>query len=82
VSVFERLPNSVHYVLGVSASIAMLAGCNSNAQLVPVASLQQTPAASMHLSTVHSGQGASWMDPDAKKGRLLYISDAAKTDGK
>jgi len=68
------------YALGVTAFIATLAGCVNSAQLVPIASVQQTFAASMHLSAVHSGLGASWMDPDAKKGRLLYISDAGTND--
>jgi hypothetical protein len=80
VRVFDRLPHSIHYALGVTASIATLAGCNTNAQLVPSASVQQTLVASVHLSAVHSDLGASWMDPDAKKGRLLYISDAGTND--
>ena len=68
------------FALGITASVATLAGCINGAQLVPITSVQQTFVASVHLSAVHPGLGASWMDPDAKKGRLLYISDAGTND--
>ena len=69
----------INCALGVTASIATFTGCN-NARLVPIASPQQTFVASRHFSAVNSRRGASWMDPDAKKGRLLYISDAGTND--
>lgn len=68
------------YAFGLTASIATLAGCINSARLVPFTSLQQSFAASTPLSAVHSDRGASWMDPRAKKGGLLYISDAGTND--
>ncbi|HEX3370625.1 MAG TPA: hypothetical protein VHS56_13685 [Candidatus Cybelea sp.] len=53
---------------GALAVAALLAGCAGN-------SLHSLPAASS--AAVSIAAGASWMDPDAKKGALLYASDSA-----
>ncbi|MFZ0681369.1 MAG: hypothetical protein WA304_00930 [Candidatus Cybelea sp.] len=79
-SVFARLPNSIHRALGVTASIATLAGCNGNTQLVAITSVQQSFTANARLTTVHPDRRTSWMEPDAKRGRLLYLSDAGTND--
>jgi DNA-binding beta-propeller fold protein YncE len=60
--------NSFVRVLGACASAALLAGCAGN-------SLQSVPATSSAARSL--AEGASWIDPAARKGALLYASDSA-----
>jgi DNA-binding beta-propeller fold protein YncE len=60
--------NSIARSTGALAAAALLTGCAGN-------SLQSPPVASPAARSLAAG--ASWMDPDAKKGALLYASDSA-----
>ncbi len=64
------MKNSNSFVLSIGglATAALLVGCAGN-------SLQTPPTASSAARSLAAG--ASWMDPDARKGALLYASDSA-----
>lgn len=70
---------TMKYGVGLTASLATLAGCINGAPSVPAPSPQQITT-TMHATAVHSDLGASWMESDAKTGGLLYVSDAGTND--
>lgn len=62
--------------LTVGAAAALLAGCGgSQTQIGAPGPMPQSRAI-----VPHAERGGSWMLPDAKKGRLLYVSDASYYD--
>ncbi|MGB8149847.1 MAG: hypothetical protein WCE97_01475 [Candidatus Cybelea sp.] len=63
-----RISSLSQYALGVTAAVAILAGCGGGSRLSPDLStgLQRSVAPAVH---------SSWMAPDAKKKDLLYISN-------
>jgi hypothetical protein len=87
---------SAGYALGVSATLAVLAGCSSGgAQMAPLAANRQIVESSLNARSVghvptlatekgivaaHPDHGRSWMDPDAKTSDLLYVSDEGADD--
>jgi hypothetical protein len=70
ITLFALMKNSNSLARGASAlaTAALLAGCAGN-------SLQTPPTASSAARTLTAG--ASWMNPDANTGALLYASDSA-----
>jgi hypothetical protein len=68
-----RILSWVPRPLGGSAVLAVLAGCSggSGYAIAPLGSTNQS---------VGSERGRSWMEPNAGKGALLYISDASTND--
>lgn len=69
------------YALGVTA-VAILAGCSGVGSFATARSVGDPPTlvargASAAVAADHS---KSWMEPNARKGRLLYISDAGTND--
>jgi hypothetical protein len=69
---------SAQCTVGASAAAAILAACNGGvSQLAPTAT-SGVPSTVRNGGTVvvHSSRGRSWMDPSAKTGSLLYVTDA------
>jgi hypothetical protein len=69
---------SAQCALGASAAAAILAACNGSvSQLAPTASTTALPSTLRNGGAVvlHSNRGRSWMDPSAKTGSLLYVTD-------
>jgi hypothetical protein len=71
--------NSAACVLGLTAALAILAGCSAGSQ-PPLA-----PSGSMKPAAVQSGvrtkpndRGRSWMDSNARSKDLLYVSDVGQ----
>jgi hypothetical protein len=69
-TLFALMKSSNSFARGASAlaTAALLAGCAGN-------SLQTPPTASSAARALTAG--ASWMNPDANTGALLYASDSA-----
>lgn len=59
------------HLIAAFAATAVLAACSANSQLAST-TLGQPPAANRQISGNHA---KSWMDPAAKKLKLLYITD-------
>ncbi len=73
---------SVRCVFIASAAGAMLAGCGGQAQVTPPSQLLQSvqhPGPSSNVFT-RPVRGHAWMDPSAKKKRLLYTTDDSTND--
>ncbi len=83
------------YALGVSATLAVVAGCSSGgAQMAPLGSNQQVVESKPNAQSVgriptfvtgnvvatHPDRGRSWMDPNARTSDLLYVSDEGTDD--
>lgn len=64
-----RISSAVQYAFGAIAVVAAIAGCNggSGTQIAPIGS-------------THRSAAGSWMEPNARNGELLYISDAGTND--
>jgi hypothetical protein len=69
------------YVLGVMA-VAILAGCGGVGSFAGARSVgdPSTLVARGAIAGIDVDRGTSWMQPNAAKGRLLYISDAGTND--
>ncbi|HEY1883225.1 MAG TPA: hypothetical protein VGG51_09340 [Candidatus Cybelea sp.] len=83
-----NISSTLRRALGLAATIALLVGCNGGPLSVPssgVASPAHSTPQGISFSTLtsrdafpkaaHLGYRRSWISPDAKKKRLLYVSD-------
>lgn len=66
-------------VLGICAA-ALLAGCGGGALTSPNGPAAVGPLPQSRTSLRHPDRGRSWMDPSAKSGDLLYVSDTETGD--